>query len=222
MSKKILVVAAHPDDEVLGCGGAIAKHIAGGDEVSLLVLTDGVGARAATSEQAELRQSALDDSCELLGIEQVFQFDFEDNQLDTLPLLTVVKAVESAIAQVQPQVIYTHFAGDLNVDHQITHRAVMTAARPQSHSSVTDIYCFEVLSSTEWQSVSETPFTPNLFIDISDHIDTKMKAVDAYSEEMRDAPHSRSIECIKANNLVWGQKTGVNYAEAFVVERILR
>lgn len=222
MNNKVLVVAAHPDDEVLGCGGTIAKHIAAGDEVSLLFLTDGVGARGTSQVAVDSRQAALDKSAEILGVEQVFQFEFEDNQLDSLPLLNVVQAVESAIAQAQPNIIYTHFAGDLNIDHQVAHRAVMTAARPQSHSCVKEIYCFEVLSSTEWRSVSEVPFVPNLYVDISDHIETKMAAVDAYSDEMRAAPHSRNVECIKANNLVWGQKTGVHYAEAFVVERLLR
>lgn len=222
MSKNVLVVAAHPDDEALGCGGTIAKHVATGDQVSLMCMTDGVSARKVENNVKVRRATALKESCRVLGVGQVFNFDFEDNQLDTVPLLNLACSVERVIAEVMPEVVYTHFAGDLNVDHQLTHRAVLTAARPIKGCSVKAIYSFEVLSSTEWRSVDAAPFVPNLFVDITEHIETKMLALKAYEEELRSSPHSRSLECIRANNLVWGQKLGVGYAEALKVERLLQ
>jgi N-acetylglucosamine malate deacetylase 1 len=215
--KKILVVAAHSDDEALGCGGTIARHVAEGDHVSVIFMTDGVGSRLAADAESIERQKASDQACAILGLSSVTRLDFEDNRMDGIPLLDVVKAIEKVIQVVQPQVIYTHHSGDLNIDHRVTHNAVMTACRPQPGFSVEEIYAFEVLSSTEWQSPNLQPFIPNKFVDISQYINQKKAALTAYALEMRDAPHSRSIENVLRLTSLRGNAVGCDYAEAFSV-----
>jgi N-acetylglucosamine malate deacetylase 1 len=219
---KVLVVAAHPDDEVLGCGGTIARHVAKGDEVSLLILTDGVGARAVDGEWVRLscdrkqRSTALSRSAAiLLGAGNVRQATLPDNQLDTVPLLRVVQLVDDSVGA--SDVVYTHHAGDLNIDHQITHQAVMTACRPMPGSTVKAIYAFEVPSSTEW--ASDQSFRPSYFVDISSTLDKKMEALKAYDEEMRDFPHPRSYEAVEALAKWRGASVGLQAAEAFMTLR---
>jgi LmbE family N-acetylglucosaminyl deacetylase len=219
MTKTVLVVAAHTDDEALGCAGTIAKHIACGDKVHLLCMTDGVGSRIVKSNEAGERLTAALKAAEILGVKSFSNLNFPDNRMDSVPLLDVVKEVEAKINEVQPQVIYTHHISDLNVDHQVTHKAVMTACRPQPGFCVKEIYAFEVLSSTEWQTPGLVPFTPNVFVDISDFIDIKKQVLEAYSEEMRQPPYSRSIENVICNANVRGAIVGVSYAEAYQLIR---
>jgi LmbE family N-acetylglucosaminyl deacetylase len=216
----VLVVAAHSDDEALGCGGTIAKHVDNGDDVFVVFMTDGVGARG-SSDGSDERHTASDKALSLLGVKKAYRFDFPDNQMDSVPLLSVAKSVETVLSDVSPNIVYTHFSGDLNVDHQITHKAVMTACRPQSWCSVKEIYCFEVLSATEWNSKSISAFIPQKIVDISAQWKRKTDALACYHEEMRQAPHSRSIECVKALACLRGATHGVDKAEAFFVERIV-
>lgn len=221
-NKIVLVIAAHSDDEALGCAGTIAKHIAVGDAVHVLFMTDGVGSRHGFNNEVEDRQASLEKAAEILQISSVQNLDFPDNKMDSIALLDVTQAIEKVILEIQPDTIYTHHIGDLNVDHQITHKAVLTACRPQPLFSVKEIYAFEVLSSTEWQTPGVLPFVPNVFIDISKYIKTKRKALEAYGDEMREPPHSRSID--NAINLagVRGNAVGVKYAEAFVSVREIK
>lgn len=221
MIKNVLIVVAHADDEALGCGGTIAKHVANGDIVQLLILADGVTSRSNTTtfESAD-RNHASDKATKILGIDHTVRLDLPDNCLDSLPLLKIVQAIENVIQKFRPSVIYTHHYGDLNVDHQITHRAVMTACRPLPGHCVKEIYTFEVLSSTEWNISFAQSFLPQLFVDITDYLDTKMKALEAYQLEMRPAPHSRSFKHIHALSLHRGHSSGVDFAEAFMVMRI--
>jgi len=216
----ILVVVAHADDEVLGCGATIAKHIANGDNVSLLVMADGVNSRLpidSTSQKA--RNNALEHSCEILGISTYQCLNFPDNQLDTIAMLTLTQSIEKVIEQCKPQRIYTHFSGDLNIDHQRTFQAVITATRPQPDHCVKSILCFEVPSSSEWHFQQHT-FQPNFFNDVSGYEKTKIKALAAYQEEMRAAPHVRSIENITHLMQIRGATVGCYFAEAFTVARI--
>lgn len=222
MTKTVLVVAAHTGDEALGCAGTILKHIASGDEVHLLFMTDGVSLRAVNVGKADERLSAAHKASEILGVKSTKNLDFPDNQMDTLPLLNVVKQVEQMITEIQPQVIYTHHIGDLNVDHQETHKAVMTACRPQPEFCVKEIYAFEVLSSTEWQTPGLMPFIPNVFVDITDYIDIKRQVLEAYTEEMRLPPHSRSIENAIRHNALRGNTVGIAFAEAYQMVRYVR
>lgn len=218
----ILVVAAHADDEALGCGGTITKHVAQGDTVYAVFLADGVTSRpGATSAELELRNTAAAKAHSILGIKQSFMLGFPDNRMDAVPLLDIVQKLEAVIDEVQPNVIYTHHYGDLNIDHRITHQAVMTACRPMPGSSVKEIYAFEVLSATEWNTPGCTPFIPNFFIDISEHLENKMNALLAYEQEMREAPHPRSLENAKRLAAFRGSTVGLSAAEAMVAIRVI-
>ena len=222
MNKQILVVAAHSDDEVLGCAGTIVRHINAGDKVHLLFMTDGVGSRLGVNISVNSRILAAENSAKILGVTSVENLDFPDNKMDGLPLLDIIKVIEAKIEKLQPQVIYTHHLGDLNVDHQITHKAVITACRPQPDFCVKEIFAFEVLSSTEWQTPGYFPFMPNVFVDIGKQIDVKRKALEAYSKEMRQPPNSRSIENSIRLNALRGNTVGVEYAESFVLLRKIK
>jgi len=222
MTKSILVIAAHSDDEALGCAGTIAKHTAEGDHVHVLFMTDGVGSRRSSvdevSERHHLSQKALD----ILGVKSSENFDLPDNEMDTLSLLNITKLIETIVDKLKPEVIYTHHLGDLNIDHQITHKAVMTACRPQPDMPVREIYAFEVLSSTEWQTPGLLPFQPNVFVDISDVITIKKKVLQVYKKEMRKPPHSRNIENALRVNAMRGNTIGCDFAEAYVCLRLLK
>lgn len=217
--KRVLIVAAHPDDEVIGCAGVSAKLIESGYEIHTVFMTDGVSARQKKTEQALIRNGSLTAASKIVKYRSIESFDFPDNKMDSVPLLEVVKVIEDVIERVKPSVIYTHHSGDLNIDHHVTHRAVMTACRPQPGFCVKEIYAFEVLSSTEWSGSYYDHFHPNVFVDISDYIDLKVKALEAYKEEMRGVPHSRSIENIIRLNQYRGNSVGCYYAEAFMLLR---
>ncbi len=219
----VLVVAAHPDDEALGCGGTIARHAAAGDDVVVVFIADGVTSRAPDEDRsAELvrRQEAARAAGAILGVRDVRFGDLPDNRLDTVPLLSVAQAVEAVVHEVGPTTIYTHFAHDLNVDHRLVHEAVITAVRPQPSAAVTTVLTFETPSSTEWRAPGAgTPFAPDWFVDITDTLDLKLRALDAYAEEMRPWPHPRSREAI-AHLAHWrGSTVGRVAAEGFVLAR---
>lgn len=222
--KRVMVVAAHPDDEAIGCGGAIARHVNEGDEVHLVFMTDGIGARNSikASEDKKNRNKAARLVSKLLGVASVDFLDFPDNEMDTVSVLNVTKAIEELISKYLPQVIYTHHIGDLNVDHQITHKAVLTACRPQPGICVNEIYAFEVLSSTEWQTSGYLPFTPDVFVNITEYIEVKKKLLEIYLDEMREEPHSRSINNIIRLCALRGNAVGVEYAEAFSLVRKIK
>jgi len=223
MSKTILVVAAHPDDEVLGCGGTIARHAAEGDTVHVVFIADGEGARTGAAANAALaREKAAIAALSILGAATPIFLGLEDNQLDAYRLLDIVRPVESVITEVAPDVVYTHHGGDLNIDHELTHRAVMTACRPLPGSPAREIYSFEVVSSTEWNSARGRDFIPQLYVDVTAYMSTKRLALDAYREEMRPVPHARSIENVDALATFRGASVGVGAAEAFMVMRVLR
>ncbi|MCZ2443324.1 MAG: PIG-L family deacetylase [Flavobacteriales bacterium] len=223
MNKTALVVAAHTDDEALGCSGTILRHVAEGDTVYALFLADGVTSRQTSdSQDLETRNSAAEKARTALGIQKNFYLGLPDNRLDTVPLLDIIYELEKVIEQVQPQVVYTHHLGDLNIDHQITHQAVMTACRPQPNSHIHEIYTFEVMSSTEWATPATNPFLPNYYVDITDYLEAKLNALSCYKNEMRSAPHSRTIEHIAALAKHRGYSVGVNAAEAFMAVRVVR
>lgn len=216
----VLIVAAHPDDEVLGCGGTIANHVARGDLVHVLFMTNGEGSREKSGTHKVLnRQSMAKKAALILGIGSLVFLDFPDNSMDSVALLSIVKKIEDKINGFKPKIIYTHHIGDLNIDHQVTHKAVMTACRPLPHSSVEKILTFEVLSSTEW-SVNNS-FKPNYFEDISDTLVLKISSMKEYLTEIQKPPHPRSIESISALARNNGSSVGMNFAEAYMVIRLL-
>lgn len=222
-----LVIAAHPDDEVLGCGGTVARMTEEGVVVHIAFLADGVGAREshpglARSPLSE-RRAAAKKAADILGAASVNFDDLPDNQLDSVPLLTVVQRVEMLIAKHRPATVMTHHAGDLNVDHRLVHEAVMTACRPQRGHPVRTLLCFEVPSSTEWQPAgSDVPFAPNWFVDISGTLQRKLAALEAYAMEMRDWPHPRSMTGVEHLARWRGATVGCEAAEAFILARAVR
>jgi LmbE family N-acetylglucosaminyl deacetylase len=221
--KTVLVVAAHPDDDAIGCSGTIAKHIESGDDVHLVFMTNGVGSRnKALVADVKNRKIALQKAVNILKISSICTFDFPDNKMDIVALLDIVQPIENVINKLQPQIIYTHHIGDLNIDHQITHKAVMTACRPQPGFCVNRIYAFEVLSSTDWQTPGYSPFICNAYINISSQIKIKRKVLEAYSKEMYPPPHSRSIDNVIRLNSLRGSSIGVDYAEAFTLIRSIK
>lgn len=226
--RRVLVVAAHPDDEILGCGGAVARHVAEGDEAHVLILAEGATSRdekrdaaARAGDMAVLREAAAGAARAVGSLPPRFG-GLPDNRMDGLEMLDVVKRVEAVVAEVQPQIVYTHHGGDLNIDHLVTHRAALTACRALPGASVRAIYAFETVSSTEWGSSScGGPFLPQRYVDISRHLDAKMRAVDAYAPEMRPFPHARSSRAVVALARIRGAEAGVEAAEAFMVIREL-
>lgn len=221
MTKRVLIVAAHPDDEVLGCFGTVAKMIKDGYEAYTLILSGGKTSRGEV-EQAELDNLKVEmiKANKLIGIKEVFQADFPDNSFDKVPLLEIVKKIEELKTLIKPSIIFTHHIGDMNIDHQITHKAVLTATRPMADECVKTIYSMEVPSSTEWNSFfKETIFVPNVFFDITETIDKKVEAMAIYDSELRDYPHPRSLQFIKELAKTNGIKIGLNYSENFMLVR---
>lgn len=220
----ILVVAAHPDDEILGVGGALAKHTSKGDKVSVLILAEGLTSRGGTvsaDEVEKLKQISIKANS-VLGIASVSFAGLSDNRMDSYDLLDVVKIVEEKIEQLKPEIIYTHFPNDLNVDHRIAAEAVVTATRTQPGCVVQEVLFFETVSSTHWETPSNEVFRAQVFIDITDHLSKKIEALKVYECEMRSWPHARSLEAVEYLAKWRGSLAGKEAAEAFQVGRILR
>jgi len=226
MKNRIMIVAAHPDDEILGCGGTVARMIEEGASAITVILGEGVTSRdkERDSEKRAAELSALKNQIKeankIIGIEQVYTFDFPDNRFDTVGLLDIVKVIEEIKNDFKPNIVFTHFANDMNVDHSITNRAVLTATRPMVGEPVKEIYAFEILSSTEWNF--PLSFAPDFFVEVSNNLDKKIEAMSVYKDELRDYPHPRSLKGIELNGEYWGMRTGLKMAEAFKVLRILR
>lgn len=224
----VLVVAAHPDDEVLGCGGTIARLAKEGHEVVIAILGEGITSRYQAREQADtlLVEALHSDSqqvADCLGAKQLFLYALPDNRFDSVPLLDVIKIIEELVERLRPDVIYTHHGGDLNIDHVVLHRAVLTATRPMAGRSVKEIYTFEVPSSTEWAFGQFQPaFRPNVFVDIHDTLESKVQAMEFYESEARAFPHPRSPEALRAIARRWGSVVGLEAAEAFELVRSVR
>ncbi len=217
--KKILVVAAHPDDEVLGCGGTMARHADQGDEVHVIFVADGVSSRGDKNSHKD-RCDMAKKAAKLLGAKTPHFLPFPDNQLDSIPLLNIIQAIEPIIAEIKPEIIYTHHDGDLNIDHTLTNKAVITSCRPLPYSTIKSIYGFEVLSSTEWSAPNPAnSFMPNFFVGIEETFERKIKALRVYDEEMREFPHARSYQCVEAQAILHGGQNGLMKAESFSLIR---
>ena len=224
--KKILVVAAHPDDEILGCGGTVARLIKEGAEAYTLILGEGItsrdekkGKKSGICEINSLKKYTFRANA-VLGIKDIFTHSFPDNRFDIVSLLNIVKVVEKVKNKIRPDIVFTHYKNDLNKDHRITCQAVITALRPFAAETVKEIYSFETLSSTEWNYA--TAFFPNVFFDVTKTIGLKLKAMAEYKSEIKKSSHPRSIESAHINAKLWGIKVGLKYAEAFECIRCIR
>ncbi len=219
--KKILIIAAHPDDEILGCGGTIIK-LKDKCEIFTIFMTDGVSARGATSSKKEkqIRKRACIKLFEFLKIKKPIFLNLPDNQLDKLPLLKIVKKIEKHLFKIDPDEVFTHYENCLNIDHKITFQATITACRPIKNLNIKKILSFEIPSSTDW-SLSKKKFNPNYFVNITNQISKKINALKYYKMELRKDPHSRSLNSIKALSKFRGASSGVMFAEAFYINRII-
>ena len=220
-NNSVLVVAAHPDDEAIGCFGTLLKHYKFGDEINIIFLSDGVSSRGINKKKKYERKKNCLKVLKIIGLKSknVFFLDYPDNMIDTVPLLDVIKNIEEIKKKIQPNVLYTHFSNDLNIDHRIAYQAAITASRPSKNETIKKILCFEIVSSTEWSDKNKQIFSPNYFVDISKFINRKLKALAIYDKEIK-SPNARSLENINNLALLRGSRAGVNYAEAFFIERI--
>jgi N-acetylglucosamine malate deacetylase 1 len=227
-SASVAIVAAHPDDEVLGCGGTAARLAAEGCAVHVLLMADGEAARtskaaaAVTREKVAARGAAARRAGAILGCASVELLTFPDNRMDGLELLEVVQAVERFVDRHRPSLLLTHHSSDMNVDHRIVHEAVSVACRPQPGHCVRELLFFEVPSSTEWRPRdAAAPFAPDWFVDISASLEKKLEALNAYATELRAFPHPRSPAAVRALAQWRGASAGFAAAEAFVLGRKL-
>lgn len=223
MTDNILIVVAHADDETIGMAGTIRKHVDNGDTVRVISMTDGVGSREASTDVDRLsRKAAAMEASRILGFEWGECHEFTDNALDKYPLIDLVKCIEIEKTRFQPTIVYTHSGADLNIDHRTVVQAVLTAFRPQPGENCREIRLFEVASATDYGHPAVTGrFSPNLFVNIRDTWRAKRSALSAYTAEMRDYPHSRSLEGIENLAKNRGNQVGFEFAEAFEVARKL-
>lgn len=219
--KSILVVVAHPDDETIGMGGTIARHVHEGHKVFAISMTNGVGSRETTkTEEIHARFDSANSAAEILGFTWLGHADFPDNALDSAPLLEIAKFIEKFKKKEKFDLVYTHSTADLNVDHRIVCQAVLTAFRPQPNEYWSEIRVFETSSATDYGHLSiSRPFLPNVFVNIERYWDKKSKALEAYKSELRDYPHSRSKAGLECLARVRGSSVGVMMAEAFEIVR---
>lgn len=220
--KKILVIAAHPDDEILGCGATMAKHIECGDQVKVIIAAEGLTSRSEKrtcdnfkDELARLKDTSYKANA-ILGVKDVIFLNFPDNRMDSVDLLDVIKPIEKVLDDYKPDIIYTHYVNDLNVDHKIVSQATLTACRPMAGSNISCVKFFEVPSSTEWNfDSSSCAFHPNCFNNVGKQFLKKIEALLVYKSEMRDWPHPRSIEAVTTLAKWRGACVGYEKSEAF-------
>ena len=231
---KILVVVAHPDDDILGMGGTMLKYSKKGDQIKVIFLATGITSRKKSGhtnatkyevnkkeeknmcDEITVLRSQAKKACKSLLVNNVNFYDFPDNEMDSVPLLKIIKVIEKEIRSFKPEKIFTHHYNDLNVDHRVVYNATLTACRP-INTPVKEIICFEVPSSTEWNYPSN--FMPNYFVNIDKQIDKKIKAMEIYRNEIKKFPHPRSSKYLKINASRWGGVSGNSSAEAFEIIR---
>jgi N-acetylglucosamine malate deacetylase 1 len=227
-SRPVLVVAAHPDDEILGCGATMARLAGEGREVHVAILGEGITSRyaertAAPRDELERLAATARRANEIVGATDLTLHELPDNRFDTLAMLDVVKIVEALVDRIRPELVFTHDGGDLNVDHAVTHRAVMTATRGLEGQPVAELLTFEVPSSTDWAYGQFEPrFAPTVFFDVTATLARKIEAMEAYESEARPFPHPRAPEALTAWARARGSSAGLQAAEAFrLVRRIV-
>lgn len=214
--ERILTVCAHPDDETLGLGGTLKMHAQKGDAIFLLCFSDGQFDRDNSEKGVNERERQAKKACSILGISDYEFLRYPDQKLDSIPLTDLVKAIERIIDKFRPNILYTHFWGDMNQDHRRVFEASLIAAKPAPKSIINQFICYETPSSTEW---GNEKFSPNFFVDISDTLDKKIDALEQYKNEIEEYPHPRSQEAIKNRSSYWGTVVGKKYAEAFIIFR---
>ena len=224
MKKIALVIAAHPDDEILGCGATLAKMARTGYSVHSVIVSEGITSRKSKDSKKQLLdlRKANKKSSKIINFTSMQLLNFPDNKLYSVDFLRIVQTFESIINKIKPSIVFTHHSGDLNIDHQIVNKAVITATRPMEKCPVKKILTFETPSSSEWRFDEENTFVPNYFENIEKFIKYKINALKAYKSEMRKFPHPRSIENVKSIAKVRGSAVGFRFAEAFRIIRQIK
>lgn len=229
-NKKIMIIVAHPDDELLGIGGTIQKLKSEYNcKIDVIILGEGITSRDTIrdverrNEELKTHQNNILVAKKILGYDELSIYEFPDNRFDNIPLLDIIKVIEKEKNRINPEVIFTHHGGDLNIDHQITFQAVMTSCRPQNTENVKSIFCFETPSGTEWQSSNHPlSFKPNFFIELNENqLKKKIEAMECYDFEKRKFPHPRSPQALKILASYRGISIGRKYAEAFFIVRCI-
>ena len=221
----VLIVVSHTDDETLGMGGTIAKHTKSGDNVYAMSMTDGLSSRGSVSKKEILyRDAASEKAASILGFKWIRKGNFPDNQIDTIPLIEIIKFIEIVKDEIKPTIIYTHSTADLNIDHQLVSKAVLTSFRPQKQEVWNEIRLLEIPSATDYghKSITNT-FVPNLYINIEETFKFKLNALKFYDTEIRSYPDSRSYLGIENLAKYRGNQVGLKYAESFeIIRKIIR
>ena len=216
---RVVVIAAHPDDELLGAGGTLARHVRDGDEVHAVVVADGAGSRYPDELVAGLEKQARR-AAEVIGFTSIQFLSLPDQRLDTVPLIELTQRLEGVLDEIEPGTVYTHFPEDVNADHRLVARCAWTACRPYARPQLTRFAVFETPSSTEWAwPMTGTEFRPNLFVDVTDTLETKIAAMECYETELRDYPHPRSSRALRERAAYWGSHSGRLAAEPFMILR---
>ena len=224
--KRVLVIAAHPDDEVLGMGGTIARLVKELIVVDVLIVTDGSSSQYRDSDHLteiiEAKKLETRNCADVLGVRDIYYSGLSDMKLDCTPHIDINKAIELVIDKVQPDTVFTHFWGDVNMDHQNVYKSTLVTVRPLMGQVVKELYCYRVPSSTEWTpNKADTMFMPNYFVDIEQYAEQKYKAFACYSTELRDYPHPRSVQYLRETDKVAGLRVGMQATEEFVMLRKL-
>lgn len=222
--KNVLVVAAHPDDELLGVGGTIRKLSNQGMICRAVIVGEGITSRSdkridANADELKKLKEDAEKAAKLIGYQSIDFCELPDNRLDGMELLDIIKVVDKYVEKYKPDTIFTHHHGDLNIDHRIVCEAVITACRPVGDYFVEKIYTFETPSSTEWNYTYSEPFTPNVYFDITDTLQTKISGMNCYRSESMVFPHPRSGEALEALAAFRGSNVGMEKAEAFMLLR---
>lgn len=222
--ERVLVVVAHPDDEVLGMGGTIAKLTMKGTEVHLLIVTDGSSSQykdfSNLKQIIEDKKNETNNAAKTLGIKSVIYGGLPDMKLDAIPHTDINNVVEKAVDTIRPDTVFTHFWGDVNKDHQAVYESTLIAVRPQAGQIVKELYCYSVPSSTEWNPCkADSMFMPNVYVEIEDYKEQKYEAMAAYATEVRDYPHPRSVQHLRALDVAVGLQVGLKATESFVCLR---
>ena len=218
MKKNISFIVAHPDDETIGCGGTILKKINEGHQINLLVLSNGISSRSEKKKDLIFRKKNFEKVIRNYKIKNYEILDFPDNKFDTVPLLKIIKVIENFLRKNRSSEVFTHYYDELNIDHRITSKAVITACRPKPNSLIKKLFFFEVLSSTDWNFNNNT-FRPNYFEDVSKFTQKKIKLLKLYKNEILKGNHTRSLKNIIRLSEVRGASVGIKNAEAFIIYR---
>jgi LmbE family N-acetylglucosaminyl deacetylase len=213
-----MVIAAHPDDELLGCGGTIALHARASEQVTSVIACEGESLRY--GKEGVGPRSHTERAARKLGVEDVRLLGFSDQRLDTITLTDLITPLEKAIREVRPAIIYCQYGGDVNRDHQLLFQALMVATRP-TEEYIQAVYAFDTASSTEW--AFPRSFVPDTWVDVSSTLELKLEAMACYESELRDYPHPRSLEALKNKAKAWGNQVCLDAAEPFMtIRRVIR